>query len=146
MTTKIQFQNFDSLPLATSLSATDILLVKQGGILKRVDFTKMREAWTTPTLLNGWVNYNLGYEAAGYYKDIFGVVRIRGLIKSGSIGTFVVFSLPVGFRPTKDYIFTAFGESGLYRLDVKSSGDVMIISGGPGNAFVSITCSFLAEQ
>jgi hypothetical protein len=57
--------------------------------------------WIAPTLLNGWVNYGGTYDTIGFYKDEFGIVHLRGLIKSGtgSAGT-VLFYLPVGYRPS----------------------------------------------
>jgi len=52
-----------------------------------------------PPFLNGWTNTGLSYvPAAGYYKDPFGVVHLKGDIKSGIITT-TAFRLPVGYRP-----------------------------------------------
>ena len=52
---------------------------------------------------NSWVNHDgAGTEPAGYYKDPWGVVRLRGLVKSGASGT-VVFTLPSGYRPPYDF-------------------------------------------
>lgn len=60
--------------------------------------TYVIEDWIAPTFLNSWVNYDSGHAPAGYSKDSAGVVRLRGLIKNGTIGL-SAFTLPVGYRP-----------------------------------------------
>lgn len=57
---------------------------------------KEQMPWITPTLLNGWVNYGGGFSEAGYFKDVIGIVHLKGVITGGS-GT--MFKLPVGYRP-----------------------------------------------
>lgn len=57
------------------------------------------EEWVAPTLVNSWTNYGSDHPPAGYMKDIFGVVHLRGLIKNGSSASAVMFTLPVGYRP-----------------------------------------------
>ena len=56
------------------------------------------ESWISPSFQNGWVNYGGSYEPAGYYKDKFGVVYIKGLVKNGTLSS-SIFTLPVGYRP-----------------------------------------------
>lgn len=50
------------------------------------------------TFLNSWVSYGAGYETAGYCKDGFGFVHLKGHIKSGVIGK-ACFTLPSGYYP-----------------------------------------------
>ncbi|PKM75910.1 MAG: hypothetical protein CVU90_15120 [Firmicutes bacterium HGW-Firmicutes-15] len=57
---------------------------------------KTQEAWTTLSLLNGWVSTS-GYTAQ-YMKDEMGFVHFRGRISSGTSAN--VFQMPVGLRPT----------------------------------------------
>lgn len=57
-------------------------------------------AWTAVTFQNGWSNFGGGYQAAQYRK-IGDVVQVRGLIKSGTVGS-AAFTLPAGFRPVLD--------------------------------------------
>jgi hypothetical protein len=64
----------------------------------KVSGTIAVESWNTPTFENGWTNYGGGWEPAGYYKDTFGMVHLKGLVKSGTLST-AVFTLPVGSRP-----------------------------------------------
>ena len=85
---------------------------------------KAQEAWIAPTLLNGWVNYGGGEEIAGYFKDEFGFVHLKGLIKSGTTtsGT-VLFTLPITYRPSKNRYFAI-------ALDQSSYGVIVILSSG----------------
>jgi hypothetical protein len=88
--------------------------------------------WITPTLLNGWVYYGAPYNTPGYYKDQFGRVWIKGLIKSGTTtnGT-AVFQLPVDYRPPSQYLLTSATNDATFaskhcRIDVDTSGNVLI--------------------
>ncbi len=66
---------------------------------------KAQEAWLTPTLLNGWENLATIYAQVGYYKDEFGVVHIKGFVRSGTDNVF--FILPSGYRPSETIYFPA---------------------------------------
>jgi hypothetical protein len=59
------------------------------------------ESWNSASLTNGWTNYGGSWAPAGYYKDAQGIVHLRGLIKSGTVGS-AEFTLPSGYRPTND--------------------------------------------
>ena len=101
------------------------------------------EAWTAPTLLNSWVNYGSGIQAARYRKDSNGTVHIQGLIKNGIIGTStVLFVLPTGYRPDATLIFICGQYNNVYgRIDVHANGSVAL--GSTGNAtWQNITLSF----
>lgn len=54
-------------------------------------------SWITPTMLNGWVNYDTSWASAGYYKDSLGIVHLRGLVKNGTAGS-TIFTVPAGYR------------------------------------------------
>jgi hypothetical protein len=43
--------------------------------------------------------------AAGFYKDAFGVVHLKGIVVGGTTGT--VFTLPPGYRPAKNMLLLA---------------------------------------
>lgn len=60
--------------------------------------TPFVEPFTAPTLTNSWVNFGGVSSPVGYYKDPFGIVRLRGLVKSGTIGASIL-QLPIGYRP-----------------------------------------------
>ena len=77
-------------------------------------------AWTAPTLINSWANLGGAFETAGYLKDGFGVVRLKGLITGGVTAT-NAFVLPAGYRP---------GAEGQY---VIQGGYVLIFANGSVN-------------
>jgi hypothetical protein len=88
---------------------------------------KAQEAWIEPTLLNGWVNFGSGFETAGYYKDEFGVVHLRGLIKSGTTtaGT-TLFNLPIGYRPSNNKFTIIANHNTFAILSINTTGNVNI--------------------
>lgn len=56
------------------------------------------EEWNDPVFENGWVNVGAPYPNAGYYKDPFERVHLRGRIGTGVAAT-TAFTLPEGYRP-----------------------------------------------
>jgi hypothetical protein len=88
-------------------------------------------AWTAPTLLTGWVNYDASHEQAGYRRQ-GGMLMFRGLIRSGTATPLTpLFTLPVGLRPTK-VIGIATIASGPFtwgRLTVETNGNVVYAIG-----------------
>lgn len=101
--------------------------------------------WLAPTFQNSWVNYGAGWGVAGYRKRR-NIVFLRGLVKSGSVAA--IFTLPVGFQPNDQRIFTTCANAGAARIDVTAAGLVSVIGYGYGgtNAFVSLAgIAFLAE-
>jgi hypothetical protein len=97
--------------------------------------------WNAPTLTGGWSNHSQGFNPAGYIKDPYGIVRLRGLVEDGAVYTSNIMTLPAGFRPPYTCIFTVHaGQNGEARLDVNPSGLVYIVAytGGGNNGFVSL--------
>ncbi|MBF4693629.1 hypothetical protein [Fusibacter ferrireducens] len=107
--------------------------------------SKIQEDWIAPTLLNGWVNYGLTYETAGYYKDDFGVVHLKGLIKNGitTPGT-TLFTLPTGYRTNLNKDIVTISNSVEAIIRIYSSGNVGIIKGQTAD-FSMDNISFRAE-
>jgi hypothetical protein len=92
----------------------------------------------TVVLVNNWVNFANGYASASYYKDSNNVVFLEGLIANGTAlnGT-TLFTLPVGYRPSAQLIFsvscsgtTATNGYASSRVDVFSSGAVTLATVG----------------
>lgn len=79
------------------------------------------DAWTTPSLLNGWSAYGSPYETPGYYKDPLGIVHLKGLCNQPSSRLQTIFTLPTGYRPLNTALFTVVSQD--------SFGQVRI--GGP---------------
>lgn len=101
---------------------------------------------TAPSFNNSWEDYGGGYRGAGYYKDLSGRVHIMGAIKNGTVGA-IAFTLPVGYRPLGHLIFWVIdGAPGGCRVDVQSTGAVVIDS-GCNNTIVNLnSISFVGEQ
>ena len=51
-----------------------------------------------PAFENSWANTGGAYETAGFYKDPFGRVHLKGQIGTGTAAT-TAFTLPTGYRP-----------------------------------------------
>jgi hypothetical protein len=52
-----------------------------------------------PAFVNGWRNYDAAnYQTAGFKKDAFGFVHLKGLVSTGTLDI-AAFTLPVGYRP-----------------------------------------------
>jgi hypothetical protein len=83
-----------------------------------------------PTLLNSWVNFGSTHANAGYYKDPFGRVHLRGMVKSGTtVANTPIFTLPVGYRPTADLLFPVDSNGAHGTSCVRSSGNVTFEAG-----------------
>lgn len=80
------------------------------------------EAVIMPTLLNSWVDYGTPWEVAGYWKSE-GVVTLKGLIKSGAVGS-SAFTLPVAYRPPADLSFPTSSAGAFGLLQVLADGSV----------------------
>lgn len=93
---------------------------------------KAQEAWQTPTLTNGWVEYSASYPVR-YRKDDFGIVHMSGIIKSG---TGVPLTLPVGYRPAQT-TFLAINAGATFGLLYISTDGAMQITAG-GNTQISL--------
>lgn len=69
--------------------------------LEREKANRKQEDWITPTLLNGWEPFDSNtYSTPGFYKDNFGVVHLKGLLKTGARNTHA-FVLPLTYRPSR---------------------------------------------
>ena len=97
------------------------------------------EGWHTVAagdFLNGWVNYNSNtHYPASYFIDSFGIVHLRGLVKSGTVGQ-NIFILPAGYRPAKECLFAIDSNNAFGVCIVASSGGVKINAGS--NAYCSL--------
>lgn len=103
--------------------------------------------WIAPTLLNGWVNYGVGWDTVAYRRKN-GIVYLKGLMKSGTINTFA-FQLPAGFRPSAMLLFAPgsnnAGTVNLTRLDIDASGNVNP-QAGTNVAYSLSGVSFVADN
>lgn len=91
--------------------------------------TSGKAAKTQPTftnatpLINGWV---AGSSAPGYFKDEFGIVHLRGAIKSGTTSV-TAFVLPSDYRPEVICVFPVVdGANRVAQCSVDTDGNVII--------------------
>ncbi|QYY43404.1 hypothetical protein ACKE5C_03935 [Aneurinibacillus thermoaerophilus] len=110
---------------------------------------KQQGPWVPAVLLNGWVNYKESFATAGYMKDEFGFVHIKGTIKSGvtTAGT-VITTLPKGCRPKekREIVTACFSPASVALLSIYPTGDI-VADIVPYNTWLSLELKpFLAEQ
>lgn len=93
--------------------------------------------WISPTLVNGWVDFDSRTVA---YRRINGIVHMQGIAKSGTVGASTpIFYLPEGFRPRAmagtgpdiNAIVIAAGVAAIGGIN-GSDGAVSLQSGGNG--------------
>ena len=92
------------------------------------DALQVPPSWSAPTLINSWVNFGSGYNEAGYFLDQFGIVHLRGLIKSGTIGT-SAFVLPTNCRPANTLFIATVSADLFGKLAVYPDGNVTPANG-----------------
>lgn len=54
-----------------------------------------------PAFQNGWDNWGNDFSEAGFYKDLHGVVHLKGTV-SGGTNDAAAFTLPEGYRPSEN--------------------------------------------
>jgi hypothetical protein len=95
------------------------------------------QGWQYPLLINGWVNYS-GWGPARYRRLMSGLVIMEGLIQSGSGN---ITTVAVGYRPQYHTLTATIAGNWSSRLDVYSSGEVVLSLGtNANNGFVSLCC------
>jgi hypothetical protein len=106
--------------------------------------------WTAiSSFLNSWVNQGSTFQVAGYLKDPFGFVHLRGVVKNGTANT-PAFQLPAGFRPGAEELCqiadgTTAGTSAYGAID--TGGFVTINYAAGQGSFLGLSeISFLAEN
>lgn len=87
--------------------------------------------WFSPTFQNSWASVGSPYPDAGYTRDPWGWVHMRGRIDSGASAT-VAFTLPSGFRPVGTQVFISEGSTTPAQISIASNGQVTPTVGGAG--------------
>jgi hypothetical protein len=127
---RVRINNSDKLVIANNGNAQFTGSVTIDGSMQVGSITQ--QAWTAPPLLNGWVNYGSGYNDAGYFKDSFDIVHLRGLVKSGQAQK-AIFSLPNGYRPARRELHAACtNPDAIGRIDILTNGDIIMQDGNNG--------------
>ena len=113
----------DFMPILQRLNDLEAMLAD----VKPVQPTVL-EQWNAPTLLNSWVNKGSPVNPTGYWKDPFGVVHLRGVVKSGTVGQ-AIFTLPIGYRPANDELYAVVSNDVFGSCNVTSAGNVVAYTG-----------------
>lgn len=101
--------------------------------------------WRALTLTNGWVNFGGGWSNAEVMKDSAGMVHVHGMIKSGTIGSFPLTTLPQGYRPANTICFPTRSNNAFAIIEVYADGRVNPLTGS--NAHFGLdSIQFMAEQ
>jgi hypothetical protein len=88
-------------------------------------YLRYQTSWTTATYETGWASYDTpSWGNAAYYRSVDGIVHLRSLVKRTSGSSSLIFTLPVGYRPTHNHLFAVAGSGGVGRIDVSPSGSV----------------------
>jgi hypothetical protein len=87
-----------------------------------------------------WHNYGGAFATTGFYKDQLGIVHLKGLVSSGSLGykstnplQALLFRLPPAYAPAHQRVFPIVGrnidgqEVSQGRVDVKPDGSVVLL-------------------
>lgn len=119
------------------------------GNYRSIQFLSDNQNFSTPSLSGTWANVGAPFQNAGYRKNQFsGNVELCGFIQSGSTGS-AVFTLPVGYRPSFQRAFPAFGNGSgtLPNVIVTAAGVVMPSYAGTAGTNISLDgINFRAEQ
>jgi hypothetical protein len=92
--------------------------------------------WTNMSLVNSWVSFGGSYDPPAYAKDRNGIVHLRGVVKSGTVGAAIA-NLPAGFRPAVQQIFACASNGAFGQLTAFKNGDMFCAVGN--NAWFSLS-------
>jgi hypothetical protein len=76
-----------------------------------------------------WSNLDSVHNTAGYLRDPFGFVHLKGLVKcechGGTVGPVgIIFNLPAGYRPAKNDTQATVSNDHFARVEIGSDGSV----------------------
>jgi hypothetical protein len=103
------------------------------------------DAWHTiggggePAFTNGWVNYSASEPDAGFRKYPDGRVRLKGIVKNGTVGANTpFFTLPAGYRPpTGARRYAVHSATNYAEVEINTSGNVYATTGS--NGFIDLS-------
>jgi hypothetical protein len=135
------FQNQppDFLPLlkAEEIVVTKRITLGESIVLSREPGFRKVGGTGQPAFVNSWVNFAAGWQVAGFWRDPLGLVHLRGLIKSGTVGS-TAFTLPPGFRPSVSETFATISNGAVGKVDVITDGTVVPTTPS-NNTYVSLS-------
>lgn len=111
-----------------------------GSVLRRLSVLETREdtgglsvgGWVDFTYTTGWTDFGTGaglYEG-GRYRKVGDIVYLEGLVKRTSGSSYVITTLPTGFRPANRHMFASNQGGSFGRVDIENNGEVIAHSSG----------------
>lgn len=94
--------------------------------LPAVEAMRVVGAQGQPAFQNGWVNFGGVDAVCSFYKDPWGIVHVKGTIKSGTASS-IVFTLPAGYRPQHTEFFAIVANGAFGYCTVTPAGDVTVV-------------------
>lgn len=121
---------------------TDAILIavrnNDGGPSLKLGTGEIRDHWRAPSFQNSWVNYGSPYPTAAYRMEANNVVRLKGLVKLGTMGA-AIFTLPAKYRPTERFLLSTIVNANVAgRIDVDTTGTVTPTSATGTNGWVAL--------
>jgi phage baseplate assembly protein gpV len=138
---KIGTTNSHTLTVAGKINARGGLEVPAGQTLQVIEPIVGRLSqnnWTASSLADGWTNAT-NARVAGYFKDPFDVVHVRGTIKAGESATKVLLTLPLEHRPAASESFLVWstapgaGSATSRRVTISADGTITLDGDSPSN-------------
>jgi hypothetical protein len=125
------------IPLAEIVVNTRVSSITSANITDKRFFvrnpTTQQADFIPATFQNAWINYGNGYVGAGFTKDEFGWVTVKGMIYNG-IMPGAAFVLPAGYRPSELIRFSTQAHNGtaivVAGVEISPSGNVTVSYGG----------------
>ncbi len=147
---KLPANSVTSTALATG-SVTTAKIADASVTAAKLDFSTQKTinttTWTGLSYGSGWDDYDAAtFAQGGYYKDITGIVYLRGVVKRVSGTGTIIATLPAGFRPLRTVGGGAYGDSGQANVQVASNGQITLVSGSTGDFIYLDRFFFFAEQ
>lgn len=86
----------------------------------------VNEPWKNFTLQNGWTDL-INAPSLAYYKDVSGVVHVRGFIQGGTTTSqSLIATLPVGYRPSVNYNFVVNSNDSFGAINVLPTENIVV--------------------
>lgn len=103
------------------------------------------DGWIPVTFTNSWVNYDTTtFGACAYRKDASGTVFLKGLVKTGTMGT-GIFTLPAGYRPEKTCHIATIANGAFAGINIAYATGIVMAQYGSNVWFSLDGISFLGE-
>lgn len=93
-------------------------------------------AWDGFNFGTGWANYGSGWNT-GQVRKVGDWVFLRGLVYRFTGSDTTIATLPSGYRPPAGVIFAVDTNTGHGRVDIDSSGVIVLSAGGSNNVSLS---------